>query len=205
MAAIPLSGILGSLVSGVLLDLDGWMGVAGWQWLFILEAAPAVLLGVAFWYTMTDWPSQAHWLTTEQRDWLKARLDSERSRRQTIRHYSLTQALTNSRCLCSAWPISVARSTRWATWAGSSARTRSDWMRAIPPAAAVPDSIAVGRLQKTGAVEARPIAAITSIIMVSTGSVISPVAINPAAVQNKPTRHDGDARPCDRSDGPTTS
>ena len=99
MTAIPLSGILGSLVSGFLLDLDGWMGVAGWQWLFILEAAPAVLLGVAFWYTMTDWPSQAHWLTTEQRDWLTARLDSERSRRQTIRHYSLTQALTNSRVL----------------------------------------------------------------------------------------------------------
>jgi MFS transporter, ACS family, tartrate transporter len=43
MAAIPISGILGSLVSGVLLDLDGWIGIAGWQWLFILEAAPAGL------------------------------------------------------------------------------------------------------------------------------------------------------------------
>jgi MFS family permease len=49
MAAIPLSNILGSLVSGFLLDLDGWMGVADWQWLFLLEAAPAVLLGVTFW------------------------------------------------------------------------------------------------------------------------------------------------------------
>jgi ACS family tartrate transporter-like MFS transporter len=43
MAAIPLSNILGSLVSGFLLDLDGLMGIAGWQWLFILEAAPAVV------------------------------------------------------------------------------------------------------------------------------------------------------------------
>jgi MFS transporter, ACS family, tartrate transporter len=99
MAAIPLSNILGSLVSGVLLDLDGWLGFAGWQWLFILEAAPAVILGVVFWFYMTDWPSQAHWLTAEQRDWLTARLESEQSRREAIRHYSLRQALTNKRVL----------------------------------------------------------------------------------------------------------
>jgi MFS family permease len=99
MVAIPLSSILGSLVSGVLLDLDGWLGIAGWQWLFVLEAAPAVVLGVVFWYTMTDWPSEAHWLTAEQRDWLTARLASERSRRETVRHYSLGQALTNRRVL----------------------------------------------------------------------------------------------------------
>jgi MFS family permease len=99
MAAIPLSNILGSLVSGFLLDLDGWLGVAGWQWLFVLEAVPAVVLGVVFWFFMTDWPSQAHWLTTEQRDWLTARLQSERSQREAIRHYSLKQALTDKRVL----------------------------------------------------------------------------------------------------------
>jgi ACS family tartrate transporter-like MFS transporter len=99
MAAIPLSNILGSLVSGVLLDLDGWFGIAGWQWLFILEAVPAVVLGVVFWFYMTDWPSEAHWLTNEQRDWLTARLDSERSRREAIRHYSLKQALMDKRVL----------------------------------------------------------------------------------------------------------
>jgi MFS family permease len=99
MAAIPLSNILGSLLSGALLDLDGWMGIAGWQWLFILESAPAVILGIAFWLYMTDWPSEAHWLTDEQRDWLTTRLDSERSQREAIRHYSLKQALTNRRVL----------------------------------------------------------------------------------------------------------
>ena len=77
MAAIPLSNILGSLVSGALLNLDGWLGFAGWQWLFILEAVPAVVLGVAFWLYMTDWPSEAHWLAPAQRDWLIARLDAE--------------------------------------------------------------------------------------------------------------------------------
>ena len=99
MAAIPLSNILGSLVSGVLLDLDGWLGIAGWQWLFILEAAPAIVLGVVFWFYMTDWPSQAQWLSDEQRGWLATRLDSERSQRETIRHYSLKQALLNKRVL----------------------------------------------------------------------------------------------------------
>ena len=99
MAAIPLSNILGSLVSGVLLDLDGWVGIAGWQWLFILEAAPAVVLGVAFWFYMTDWPSQAHWLTAEQRNWLTTRLDAERSQREAIRTFSLKQALLDRRVL----------------------------------------------------------------------------------------------------------
>jgi MFS family permease len=99
MAAIPLSNILGSLVSGVLLNLDGWLGLAGWQWLFILEAAPAVVLGVAFWIYMTDWPADAHWLEPAQRNWLIARLDSERSRREAIRHYSLMQALLDKRVL----------------------------------------------------------------------------------------------------------
>jgi MFS family permease len=99
MAAIPLSNILGSIVSGFLLDLDGWIGVAGWQWLFILEAVPAIILGVAFWLTMTDWPSEAHWLAPEQRDWLMNRLQAEQTQRESIRRYSLMQALTNKRVL----------------------------------------------------------------------------------------------------------
>jgi MFS transporter, ACS family, tartrate transporter len=99
MAAIPISNILGSLVSGFLLDLDGWHGIAGWQWLFIMEAAPAVILGVVFWLYMTDWPSQASWLMPAQRDWLIARLAAEQSQREAIRHYSLKQALLDKRVL----------------------------------------------------------------------------------------------------------
>lgn len=99
MAAIPLSNILGSLVSGFLLDLDGALGIAGWQWLFILEAVPAVILGVAFWLYMTDWPSAAHWLTRPQREWLMTRLEAEQTRRETIRSYSLKEALLDKRVL----------------------------------------------------------------------------------------------------------
>ena len=99
MAAIPISNIVGSLVSGVLLDLDGWLGLAGWRWLFIIEAIPAVVLGIVFWIYMTDWPSQAHWLAPAQRDWLIARLEAERSRREAIRSYTLRQALLDRRVL----------------------------------------------------------------------------------------------------------
>ncbi|MBV8890044.1 MAG: MFS transporter [Alphaproteobacteria bacterium] len=99
MAAIPISNLIGSLVSGFLLKLDGWLGVAGWQWLFILEAAPAIVLGVVFYLYMTDRPGEAHWLAPEQRTWLVARLDAERAQREAIRHYSLWEALRNRRVL----------------------------------------------------------------------------------------------------------
>lgn len=59
VAAIPVSNIVGSLISGLLLNLDGWLGLAGWQWLFILEAAPAVVLGIVFYLYMTDRPQHA--------------------------------------------------------------------------------------------------------------------------------------------------
>jgi ACS family tartrate transporter-like MFS transporter len=99
MAAIPISNILGSLVSGVLLNMHGLWGLAGWQWLFILEAAPAVVLGIVFYFYMTDRPEHADWLEPEERDWLIARLAAERAQREAIRHYSLGQALRDRRVL----------------------------------------------------------------------------------------------------------
>jgi ACS family tartrate transporter-like MFS transporter len=99
MAAIPVSNILGSLVSGVLLSLHGLWGLTGWQWLFIIEAIPAVLLGAAFYVYMTDRPEQADWLEPAQREWLIARLAAERTQREAIRHYSLGEALRDRRVL----------------------------------------------------------------------------------------------------------
>jgi D-galactonate transporter len=99
MAAIPISNIIGSLVSGVLLQLHGLWGLTGWQWLFVIEAAPAVLLGVAFYFYMTDRPEHADWLEPAQRDWLIARLAAERAQREAIRHYSLWEALRDRRVL----------------------------------------------------------------------------------------------------------
>ncbi len=78
MVAIPVSGVIGSPISAALLGLHGVLGLAGWQWMFILEAAPAVLLGVVALLWLTDRPEDAAWLAPDQRGWLVARLAEER-------------------------------------------------------------------------------------------------------------------------------
>ena len=99
MAAIPLSTVIGAPVSGLLLGLDGFMGMKGWQWLFILEAAPAVILSVVVYFFLTDRPVDATWLTPEERAWLAGRLEQERRQREMVRRYTVTEALLNPKVL----------------------------------------------------------------------------------------------------------
>jgi ACS family tartrate transporter-like MFS transporter len=68
--AVPFSLAMGAPVSALLLDVD-WLGFAGWQWLFILEGVPAVILGFVTLCTMTDRPRQAKWLSQAERDYLE--------------------------------------------------------------------------------------------------------------------------------------
>jgi MFS family permease len=99
MAAIPLSTVIGAPISGVLLYLHGGLGLAGWQWLFIVEAVPAIILaGVVFFY-LTDWPADAAWLAPDERTWLAGRLELEQRERQAVRDYSVRQSLVNPRVL----------------------------------------------------------------------------------------------------------
>jgi ACS family tartrate transporter-like MFS transporter len=77
---IPVSLACGAAASGYLLKQD-WLGLAGWQWVFLVEGVPAVLLGVAVLFVLTDRPRQASWLTPAERDWLEGTL--ERERRET--------------------------------------------------------------------------------------------------------------------------
>jgi MFS family permease len=72
--AIPVSSFIGSPLSGLLLSMDGTAGLRGWQWLFILEGIPTILLGIACLRVLTDRPEQARWLADEEREWLVARL-----------------------------------------------------------------------------------------------------------------------------------
>jgi len=78
MIAIPVSGVIGGPISGALLGLDGRLGLAGWQWLFLLEGLPAMLLGVVVLARLPDGPEDVGWLTAEEREWLAARLAAER-------------------------------------------------------------------------------------------------------------------------------
>lgn len=93
MVAIPAANFIGSPLSGLLLSLDGWMGMRGWHWLFILEGIPAVLLGIICLFVLTDRPEQAKWLGDEQRHWLIARLAEEAARKTPIGHISLWKLL----------------------------------------------------------------------------------------------------------------
>jgi len=97
MAAIPLSSVIGAPISGMILGMDGVAGLSGWQWLFIIEAAPAVLLGFVTYFYLTDKPADAAWLTAEERIWLGERLDAERRQREAAHKLSVWQAILNPR------------------------------------------------------------------------------------------------------------
>ena len=100
MAAIPLSSVIGAPISGLILDsCNGVMGLKGWQWLFIIEGAPSVLVGLLVFQYLTDKPTDAAWLEPKERSAVQARLDQERKHREAIRHYSVWQALSNPRVL----------------------------------------------------------------------------------------------------------
>jgi MFS family permease len=91
-AAMPLSYVLGSPLAGLLLGLS-WLGLRGWRWLFILEGIPAILLGVITLFYLTDWPRQADWLSSDEREWITAQLDREKAAKQRRHTYSVWQAL----------------------------------------------------------------------------------------------------------------
>src|SRR4030095_13504897 len=83
MTAAPVAVLIGAPVSEALLALNGRMGLAGWQWLFLVEGFPAVILGfVALWY-LTDRPEQADWLPARERRWLSSLMADEQAARQS--------------------------------------------------------------------------------------------------------------------------
>ncbi|MGA2496852.1 MAG: MFS transporter [Tepidisphaeraceae bacterium] len=90
VAAIPISGIIGAPLSGYLLDLNGRAGLRGWQWVFIVEAIPAIVIGAIVPFYLTDRPEQARWLRDDQAAWLRKTLDGESSRKP---HMPLGRAL----------------------------------------------------------------------------------------------------------------
>ena len=99
MAAAPLSTVLGSPVSGALLELNGLLGFKGWQWLFMLEALPAVLLGFVVLVYMTDRPEQAKWLDGDERNWLVNTMNAENASKARTASHSIWRGLADPRVL----------------------------------------------------------------------------------------------------------
>ena len=101
MLAIPISSIIGSPISGMLLNLTG-LGLDGWQWLYVIEALPSILVGLGVLFYLTDFPSQARWLQADAIAWLEGVQESERRNKEKVEHLSLLQALTDIRILLCA-------------------------------------------------------------------------------------------------------
>src|SRR6185369_3945930 len=79
LAAVPISNIIGSPVSGLLLNIH-WLGLEGWRWLFIVEGFPAIVFGVITIFYLTDWPHQAKWLRDDEKEWITRELAEEKQR-----------------------------------------------------------------------------------------------------------------------------
>ncbi|MFC4275133.1 MFS transporter [Achromobacter aloeverae] len=96
MVAIPLSGLIGSPISGVILEgMNGVGGMRGWQWMFIIEALPAIVLGLACLRLLADSPAQVNWLTAGEKRVLERMAEQEEKAITGHNHYRLADAFTN--------------------------------------------------------------------------------------------------------------
>ena len=100
--ALPVSNAVASMVSGAILEMDGMLGLKGWQWVYILEAIPAVVLAFVVLRQMTDRPAAAAWLTDEEKTWLETEIRAEREKIESAGRVSLLKALTDKRVLALA-------------------------------------------------------------------------------------------------------
>ena len=87
LLAIPVSSLVGGPTAGLLLQMDGQLHLAGWQWIFVAQGAPAILLGIATYFVLVDSPRDAKWLTSGERDALLKALASE-PRHQAQHHFA---------------------------------------------------------------------------------------------------------------------
>lgn len=90
--AIPVSMALGARVSGALMEVH-WLGLAGWQWVFLAEGLPAVVVGLILPWIMTDRPRDARWLEPAERQWLEQTLEKERQEAAALGGVTLKEAL----------------------------------------------------------------------------------------------------------------
>jgi ACS family tartrate transporter-like MFS transporter len=97
--AQPVANAAASIASGAILEMDGLLGIKGWQWIFIIEAIPAILLGLVVLKVMTDRPARADWLTAEESNWLQSRIDGENRQVESAGHLTLWRALADPRVL----------------------------------------------------------------------------------------------------------
>lgn len=97
--AVPLGSLFGGPCAGVLLSLDGRLGIAGWQWVFAMEGLPAVIIGLVVLRYLPDSPKEAKWLTPDERACLLNKITEERASTDS-QHLGAWQVLRNGTAIC---------------------------------------------------------------------------------------------------------
>ena len=97
MTATAVASAVGGPLSGLLLELDGWHGLSGWQWLFLVEGLPAVLLGFITFAYLPDGPKNAKWLNGEEKKWIEDTLERERQQSVSDGQHSTNDAVRSGR------------------------------------------------------------------------------------------------------------
>lgn len=95
MVAAPVAVSIGGALSGALLGMDGIFGMKGWQWLFLVEGFPAVILGLLALKVLTSRPEEAKWLTDEEKKWLALEMERERASKPAQDHAPIRESLGN--------------------------------------------------------------------------------------------------------------
>lgn len=101
--AATMASVIGLPLSGALLKMDGISGFSGWRWLYFIEGVPAILLGLVVLKTLPDGPSEARWLTTEQRDWLTKTIADETANAPASHGHGWHRAFSDRR----VWGLSL--------------------------------------------------------------------------------------------------
>ena len=98
--AVPFSSIIGAPVSSLIIEyMNGLHGLSGWQWMFLIEGVPAIIMGIVVLRWLPETPEQANFLTSEERTWLSSRIANERSAREAKENFTVGRALRDPRVL----------------------------------------------------------------------------------------------------------
>lgn len=163
LLALPIGGIIGAPVSTWIIDNISWAGMQGWRWMFILEGIPALLLGVAVLFWLTNRPKDAKWLTDEEKTWLENELEEERNISSSINKVSKLEMLKDSR----VWKLSLLYFTGYSAvyglsfWlptiikslsVGTTTNMEIGWLAMIPSLVGIPAILLAGwSADRTGA------------------------------------------------------
>src|SRR4051795_9857447 len=99
LVGLPIAVAVGAPISTGLMSLDGLFGLKGWQIMFMAEGLPTIVLGIVCYFVMTNKPEQATFLTQPEKDWLTAKIASERKAKEAVRTYSMLESMWNPKVL----------------------------------------------------------------------------------------------------------